>query len=77
MEEKIYEGVFGDKTKARLAKADDITLGTMLKTLNEGFWEGVAEGLKALLLYWGVCMLVGVAAYILGKHETKKTGKDN
>lgn len=77
MDEKIYEGVFGDKTKARLANTDNLTLGTMLKTLNDGFWEGATEGFKMLPLYWGVCMLVGVAAYALAYHADKKTGKDN
>lgn len=77
MEDKIFETAFGKKTATRLSDVENLTLGKALSIMNEGFWEGLTDGLKELPVYWGATMLVGVGIWAWLKHESKKTGKDN
>lgn len=57
--------------KAMAAATDKVTLGSMLKAFNDGFWDGVADMAKTYSWVYVGCMAVLPIIYVIAK----KTGK--
>lgn len=63
--------------KAMAKATDKVTLGSMFKAFNDGFWDGVAEVAKTYSQVYLGCVLAIPIIYVITKKTGKLKDKDN